>query len=984
MQFSILGPLEVRADGRTLALGGTKPRALLAVLLLHANEPVSFEQLAVALWGEEAPAGAVKTVQVHAARLRRALGQPDVLSTTPAGYRLRVEPDQLDAERFERLVADGRDALATGPAERAAALLREALGLWRGPPLAEFDGLPFAADEVVRFEEQRLAAVELRVKADLEAGRHAELVPELHKLTLQHPWREGLHSQLLLALYRSGRQADALEAYQRAREVLVEQLGIEPGPELAGLHQAILGHDPSLGAAPRRSGAARSQHRDGALPAPPNRTVGREDEVATITARLRSASVRLLTLTGPGGVGKTRLAIEAARAAETDFRDGACFVPLAALRRAEDVPMAIVRALGVVLLEGESAEEAVERFLATRHLLLVLDNCEHMLGIAPFAGVLLERCPAVTLLATSREPLALQAEERRAVPPLALPGEPARPGDDAVALFAERARAQDAAFELDGAIGPAVAEICRRLDGLPLAIELAAARCALLSPPEIAQRLDAALGALGAAPRDAPARQQTLRATIDWSHELLDEDERVCFARFAVFVGGATVDAAEAVTGTGLDTLDRLVAKSLLVRRRQPDGRTRLTMLETIRAYAAERLAAAADADEVRERHYRHHLALAERCGTAQALWGRDGNEHLAQLDADLENLHSALGWSVDRADTESALALCGALGWYWRMRDLHALAVGWIERALRLPGADEHPRLRVQALHFQAWAVGAIGREVERLPLGEEAEAIARTLGDPLLLSQVLQARSDDASLVGRMDVAEALADEAGELAAAAGDAWALAMAAHAKAMAAGSPDALRERVDHAAALLEKAGNVYLLADLLVSAAYVALCHGSDRDASDFLARAAGMAREVETPYLRMMLRGNVGLAALFTGDSDSASDAFREELELCREHSVLPFAAEGLAGLAAASILRADLDRAAWLYGMSTMHRYGHAEDPVDGRLRTTFFEPARARLGADDWDSRVREGAALSFDDAIAAALDDWQAGDGVSLR
>ena len=340
MEFGILGPLEVRADGHAVPLGGVRPRAVLAVLALNANRPVSADRLALALWGEEAPPSAVKTVQVYVARLRKALGDPEVLVTTPAGYRLRVRPGELDAERFESLVADGRQALAAGRGDDAAAALRAAFGLWRGPPLAEVASAPFAPAEITRLEEQRLAALELRVEADLAAGRHAELIPELQRVTSEHPWRERLHGQLMLALYRDGRQADALEAYGHAREKLGDELGIEPGPELHDLHQAMLLHDPALRAGGRRGRHYARGHR--ALPPPPNRTIGREEDVRAVTERLRSGAVRLLTLTGPGGVGKTRLALDAARAIEADFADGARLVWLAAVERPEDVAAAII------------------------------------------------------------------------------------------------------------------------------------------------------------------------------------------------------------------------------------------------------------------------------------------------------------------------------------------------------------------------------------------------------------------------------------------------------------------------------------------------------------------------------------------------------------------------------------------------------------------------------------------------------------------
>jgi len=283
VEFGILGPLEVRADGHTVALGGARPRAVFAVLALNANQPVSAERLALSLWGEDVPPSAVKTVQVYVARLRKALGDPDLLVTTPAGYTLRVRPGELDAERFERQVADGREALAAGAAQAAAAAFREALDLWRGPPLAELASAPFAPAEIARLEEQHLAAIELRVEAELAAGRHAELVAELQQLTTQHAWRERLHAQLMLALYRGGRQADALEAYRHAREILVEQLGIEPGAELHDLHKAILAHDPALDAPPARGGGS-SGVPDRALPVPPNRTIGRERELRVAAA----------------------------------------------------------------------------------------------------------------------------------------------------------------------------------------------------------------------------------------------------------------------------------------------------------------------------------------------------------------------------------------------------------------------------------------------------------------------------------------------------------------------------------------------------------------------------------------------------------------------------------------------------------------------------------------------------------------------------
>jgi predicted ATPase/DNA-binding SARP family transcriptional activator len=933
MEFRILGPLEVRAGDRPVALGGAKPRALLATLALHANQPVSAERLATAVWGEDVPPSAVKTVQAYVARLRKALGDPDVLAATPAGYRLRVAEGELDAERFERAVAGAREALAAGRAEQAAAALREALALWRGPPLVELESSAFAPAEIARLEEQRLAALELRVDADLAAGRHAELVGELRQLTERHPLRERLHVQLMTALYRGGRQADALEAYRAAREGLVEELGIEPGPELQEVHRAVLAHDPEI-AAPRR---------DRRLPAPPNRTVGRERELAELARRLRAA--RLLTLTGPGGVGKTRLALEAARAVEDDFPDGARFVSLLAVQRAEEVPAAVVRALAISPLPGESAAHAAERFLAGRRLLLVADNFEHVLAAAPFVGDVLDAAPGLTVLATSREPLALQAEERYPVAPLA---------GDAVTLFAERARALDPAFEVGD--GEAVAEICRRVDGLPLAIELAAARCGLLTPAEIAARLDTALAA-GA--RDAPARQRTLGATIAWSHDLLTEEEQAAFARCAVFAGSPDVEAAEVVTGADLDTLDRLVAKSLLVRRRSPDGTTRLAMLETIRAFARERLEAGGDAEALRDRHFAHCLALAETHGSDRALWGADHKRHVAQLDANLDDLHAALDWAIRRGEAGPAAALCAALSWYWLIRDRYEDALDWTERVLSLPGVEAQASPYVRVLCTRGWVMWPLGRREEQAAVMQAAESAARAAGDPVLLSRALEVRATQ--LAGFAVSAGALVEEALALARAAGDEWATAMAMRAGVMAATSLADLRERVGPAAALLERVGNLNHLASTLASAGYASMIHGADHDAREHTGRALTIAERLDNPHLWMLVHGNYALAALFTGELDAARRAFREELRLCGELDFLPFVSEGQRGLAALAAIDGDADRAAILRSAAEAHRH-EPVDAVEERMEATYF------AGLPDSEA----GRALSLEDAIDYAL------------
>jgi predicted ATPase/class 3 adenylate cyclase len=716
----------------------------------------------------------------------------------------------------------------------------------------------------------------------------------------------------------------------------------------------------------------------GMLPRAPNRTVGREEEVRRIALQIRTGAERLLTLTGPGGVGKTRLAVEAARAAETDFEHGARFISLAGARGAGEVPAAVVNQLAIVPLAGEAGQDAVERFLADKRILLVLDNAEHVLpAAAAVVAGLIASCRAVTVLATSRAPLSLAGERCWPVAPLELPDrdadlDSAAPAG-AVELFVERARARDPAFELDAHTAGPVTDICRHVDGLPLGIELAAARCGLLSPAEMAERLGAALTPLGEGPRDAPVRQRTLRATIDWSYELLTEAERRCFVRFAAFRGGATIAAAEDVTDAGLETLERLVAQSLLARRAGEAG-TRLVMLETIRAYAADRLDQSSERNAVHERHYRHFLALATRHGSERAVFGPAHREHLERLDADVDNLHAALEWAADRQDAERALALVAALGDYWTRRNRFAYALERSDAALALPGADAYPALRLRALMRRAFSLTPLGGGLG-LPETEEAESIARALGDPLVLSEALRFRADREIIATRPHVAARYADEALSLATAAGDPWAMAYAAHIRATAVTTIDELRERVPAAASLLDEVGHVVGLAGLLSRATYLALVLGSVADAKAFCDRALGVTRELDDPFDWMILQTNVGLVALLDGDIDTARRAIRQALKLSRELVVPLVAGEAMRTLAAVAVIDNDLARAARLVGAAATHAYEHVDDErVHARLDTIFFRPAESRYGADAWDAARTSGAALSLLDAIAYALEE----------
>ncbi|MCQ4042168.1 BTAD domain-containing putative transcriptional regulator [Streptantibioticus rubrisoli] len=683
MRFGILGETRaLRRDGAVVALGGAVRRAVFALLLLDAGRAVPVERLVDGVYGTEPPAGAVNAVQAQVSRLRAVLDEP--IERHPGGYRFAVDPDEVDVHRFERLAGLGRAALGAGDPVRAAGLLREALAVWRGPALADVGAAPFAAGQVARIEESRLAALEDRVAADLALGAHRELVPELRDLVAANPLRERLRAQLMHALHGAGQGAEALAVYEEARRTLAEDLGADPGPELNRAHLAVLRADP-VPDKPARHG----------LPAQLGGFVGRADELAAIERWL--ATERLVTLIGPGGAGKTRLSVEAAGRHPGEV----CFVGLSGASDGAEVPQTLLGALGVRdasrMTGSRDTRDPVARLtavLADRPTLLVLDNCEHLVeDVASLVARLLADCPGLRVLATSREALGITGEVLCAVTPLPLPP----PGTDAqvardfpaVRLFLQRAAAVRPDAVRDGDLA-AVLRVCEALDGLPLAIELAAARLRSLSAADIAARLSALPSArdqrfqlLSRGSRTAQPRQRTLRAVVDWSWQLLTEPERAVLRRAAVFAGGWTLAAAEAVCADPtagaeagieaadvLDLTESLVDKSLVVADRS-DGSdsVRYRMLETIRAYCAERLEAAGEAGAVRRAHsgYFGELATAAEPhlrGARQLHW-------LARIRAEHDNLHTALRRAVADGDTTTALRFFGGLSTYWALRGM-------------------------------------------------------------------------------------------------------------------------------------------------------------------------------------------------------------------------------------------------------------------------------------------------------------------------
>jgi predicted ATPase/DNA-binding SARP family transcriptional activator len=894
------------------------------VLVLRANRAASRDELVDSLWGAQPPRSAVQSLQVYVHGLRQALGA-DRIETHGSGYRLRVEPGELDAARFEELVAGAERSLVAGAPSEAAEKLDTALALWRGTPLADIAAAPVAESAAPVLGEQRLRALELRNDAQLALGHHEQLAPQLERLVADEPYRERFHAQHMLALYRAGRQKDALEAYRRARDTLLE-LGVDPSADLQDLERRILQQDPTLAAPAAREPAGVK------LPVPPTSLVGRRLEVAAAIGLLRGEDVRLLTLTGPGGTGKTRLALAVAAELGPALSDGASFVDLAGLDDATLLAPTIAHALEIA--EGSSAEDALVEHLRDRRLLLVLDNVEQLVPDVELVGRLVAGAPRLLVLATSRTPLRLAAEHEYPVPPLAVPGSAASfeeiAASDAVRLFVARARAVDPSFAFDDASAPAVAHVCERLDGLPLAIELAAARSKMFTPAELSARLDRRLDLLTGGPRDVPARQQTLRSTLEWSHEQLADGDRVVFARLGVFAGGWTVDAGEVVCGDGdvLGALGRLVDNSLVRRLERPAG-ARFAMLETIGEYAREQLARSDEAEAVRRRHAEHFLQLS--IDVSPGLLAVDA-ETFARFDDEYDNLRAALGCFADDGDVVSEVRLLDALWNFYTVRghlsELRALLEGAIARSA---GADAHTRALAR-IHYGACAFrqGDLERAREAT---EEALALSRELGDENEVTRCIGTLGNIAVGEGDLDRAVELYEEAAERSRASGH---------------------RSRL---AVILANLGSI--------------AGQREDAETSALYAReAAEIQRDLgESDGLAVSLH-NLGRAELSLSHPAEARAALTESLQLARELGYREVIAYVLSGLAELALLDQENERAATLLGASEdlFREIGVALEQGEAVAQHRILTELYATLGAEQTDELRERGARTPVEELV----------------
>lgn len=686
MRVLILGPVLVHAEGgRPVEIRGARLRMLLARLALDAGRAVGVDALVDGLWGADPPADAVNALQSLVSRLRKALGDASLLTGSAAGYRIEVDPADVDANRFEELAARGRRELAAGRFGPASTALTEALELWRGEALSDVLDAPFARPPAVRLADLRLAALEDRFEAELELGHHTDVLPDLEAIGAEHPLRERLAGLRLRALYAAGRQSEALAVYERIRAGLADELGVDPSPELAQVHLAVLRGERPL--APRRE----------TLPARLTSFVGRERELGLISDSL--ANARLVSLLGPGGAGKTRLAIEVAVRHPAHDRGRVWFVALAAVRDPADVAGAVlgaldspdIRLITAPVTQPVDALDRITELLGGGEALLVLDNCEHVIGAAAeIVYGLLGRLPGLRVLATSREPLAVPGEVLCQLGSL--------PPPEAVELFTDRATGVRPGFVLDAANRGAVEEICQRLDGLPLALELAAARLRSMDVGEIAQRLDDRFRLLTSGSRVALPRHRTLRAVVEWSWDLLEKPERILARRLAVFPAPATISAIEAIcvdsslpVGEVLHVLGSLVDKSIVdtVDTSVPAaGGSRYRMLETIRAFAEERLDESGERVTVERRFGEYFTGLAEE--HEPLLRTGDQLRVIAIFDAEYDNLITALRRAIEAADAEIAHRLVRSLLWYWVIKGLDDQPIEMLTGVLALDGIPD------------------------------------------------------------------------------------------------------------------------------------------------------------------------------------------------------------------------------------------------------------------------------------------------------
>ena len=913
LEVRLLGSFEVVVAGEPVDVPGAKRQALVACLALRSGRVVSTETLAEALWGSDLPAAPRNAVQHHVARLRRALGE-DAIRLATDGYALKG--GVVDATEFEELLTATRAALRAGDARGAADTIADALALWRGPALLGLPQSSWATAEAARLDSLRLDALEERFEAALALGEHGEVVPAIRAALEESPFRERLWGQLMLALYRSGRQADALDVFQEARQVLLEQLALEPGPELRRLQDAILAHDPAIAPVPA------APVRRGNLPASTTSFVGREAELAQVTELVREH--RLVTLTGPPGVGKSRLALEAARLLESELQGGAWHIGLVSADGAADVVRLVAQSLDV--RGGDPLARTAGRLRDT-DAILVFDACEHVLEeSARVVSALLTDCSNVRVLATSREVLHVMGEVRVIVDPLEIPDGAATDAltAPAVELFTARARAARPGFQLTDEDAWLAAEISRLVDGLPLAIELAAARVNVLGLAELLALVKRRLELLHDRPTSDPSRA-ALGTLVEWSYDLLHADEKTLLHHVAVHRGGAPLPAlVTAGAKQGLDELTviqllgALVDKSVItVSFPSPDAR--YDLLDTVRAYALERLADDGGLAAATRAHAEYFAKLAD---TAHgALREPEWRAWVGRLELEHDNLWAALACARATPDPGVAIRL-GAFGLYFALAERVSEGRRFVELALASASLDAPAALRLELEAFlcffateeldldQAIEIGERAlAATEPLPpqaalveatlalahaesgdgeraavLAEQAHARLQPTGDDWSIATTSLLRAQVAALAGDTSTVSAMAAQAYRHAGAIEfDAFqvpALLLEAWV-AERRSDESAADEAYQRAFALAGSAGFADHAAFALAGLGWVAFASGDLRKAEQLERRALAAAEAARSPWAAAHARVRLGRVLAAAGDADSAEALYRSALK-------------------------------------------------------------------------------------------------------
>jgi predicted ATPase/DNA-binding SARP family transcriptional activator len=916
------------------------------------------------LWDGDLPASAASTLKSHISHLRHSLG-PDRLASRDGGYQLRVEPGELDVTLFENDVATGRELLRAGDARAAAEVLGLGLRRWRGAALADVADTSWGQPDAVRLEELRAAALESWLEARLALGESREVIADAESAVAQYPLREQFWAKLITALYHSARQADALRACRRLRELLIEELGITPSADLIKLEEAILRQELEPTRVPDPPRRAVRPERTTNLPPDLTSFVPRPREQADLAVLLTAPG--LVTLTGAGGTGKTRLAIQVARDVAGAY-EGVWFCELAAvddyLHLLREVATAVDRAdqPGVDLTNS-----IAERFENGHHLLL-LDNCERILdAVADLCFRLRGDSPQLHLLATSLSPLGVDGEIVCHVPPLSVPGDVSDPDEalmfESVDLFIERARHQQPTFRLDRGNCRAVAAVCSRLDGIPLALELAAARMRTMSVTDIERRLDDRFRLLTGGARTAPARQRTLKALIDWSYDLMNDHERITLGRLAAFANGFDLEATEAVMGTAtLDVVSSLVDKSLV----QVDTTgltTRYRMLETVREYAAATLT---DEEQraTRATHARHFLRVIESAaphfsGSGQLAW-RD------RLQPDEENLRAAFASLLAAGGAQEALRFGAAISKYWNSRGIYGDDMEILEAALERDDAADPTPARGGALAAAGYLHFRRGEAAKAQARLDEAATIARAMQSPSLMADVLRTMAWVAERRGDHDAAAELAGHAVGEALASGNTNLIARAFDVQAAATQhrDPDRARSYYGEALRYCHAVGDALGRAGVLNNLAVLELEQGDHRAARAYFIEALTLTDEVREAALVPFLEYGVGLAAALDNDYAAAESAFVSAMHEARRTGQKSLVAYALLGVAVARGGTGWDHDAATLLGASAalFDEVGEQPERIEAALRDRVLASLSATLG-DRLDGVVAAGQRLA---------------------